>query len=143
MLEKQSSEVVVTRPRVVARVRQGRELLLCVMRDSSNIDYFSGFCRSSGELSFGGGACSMRRLEARVPSIVGCCHAWWSLDAHSCQNSKNMWSSQTAPIVGSQIISSNLFLGLEAPMGFGMVGEEEREIDTRFTVVRPIVPTST
>ena len=65
MLGKQSSEVVMTRPRVVVRVRQGYELLLCVtMRDSSNIDYFSGFCRSSGELSFGRGACSMRRLEA-------------------------------------------------------------------------------
>ena len=29
-----------------------------------------------------------------------------------------------------------------ASMGFGMVGEEEREIDTRFTMVWPIVPTS-
>jgi hypothetical protein len=50
------------------------------VRGGSNGDDFSGFCRSSDNLSIGVGGCSMRCLEARVLRLESYCQAWRSMD---------------------------------------------------------------
>jgi hypothetical protein len=139
------SEIVVAWPCVVARGKLSWELQWRMRAcGASNDDELSGFCRLSDDLSNGWGGCSIGCLEARVLRLTVLGGAWklWN-SPRSYQKLREMRFPQTAPIVGGQNSSSHLFLGSEPPVrALAWLGTKW-ENDTRFTVVRPMGPTST